>query len=473
MTAPPSLRRSPALAATLSFLLPGLGQLALGRIRRGLLFLLPVLVPFVLVVAVASTNVVHFVAGLVRPDVLLSIFVVNLGLLAWRGLAILDAWRSAAAGTPRTALATVVVLGLLLVTGATHALIGAATYLGYDTLTAITSDEGFGTLPEESPSPPPTPTHSPSPGATPEPTPPPTPSPTPPPAPLADGRLDVLLIGADAGPGRWSLRTDTLIVLSVDVETGRAAFFGIPRNLINVPLPKESRDAFPCGCFPQLINALYVYASGHPGSFPGSDSLRGLRAIQGAIGELTGLHLDGMVVVKLQGFVRLVDAIGGLDIDVPEAVYDRHYPLENGAGHLVLNIKPGLHHFNGRMALAYARSRHQDSDYHRMERQQITLAALGRKLMDQPLFTKLPDLLGIAKDNLWTNLNLDDLPAFVELAQRVDIAKIGRYTFIPPQYPEFLDKTEIKRIRVVVARAFPPLEPPAPTPTPTERPGVL
>lgn len=467
------LRRSATLAAMLSFLLPGLGQLVLGSVRRGLLFLVPIVALVGVVAGLASADLVRFLATLLRPDVLLAIFVLNLCLFGWRSLAIVDAWRAAAGGTPRKALTTMVVAALVVATAATHAAIGAATYMTYDTVTAITSDEGFGTLPDDSPTPPPTATPEPIPGVTPAPTPEPTPSPTPPPKPLADGRLDVLLIGADAGPGRWSLRTDTLIVLSVDVETGRAALFGIPRNLVNVPLPKESREAFPCGCFPQLINALYVYASGHPNDFPGKDATRGLRAVQGAIGELTGLKLDGMVVVKLQGFVRLVDAIGGLDIDVPEAVFDKHYPLENGAGHIVLNIKAGHHHFGGRMALAYARSRHQDSDYHRMERQQITLTALGRQLMGQPLLTKLPELLGIAKDNLWTNLDIDDLPAFIELAQRVDIAKMGRYTFIPPKYPEFLDKAAIKRIRAVVAKAFPPIDPPAPTPQPTERPGFL
>jgi len=461
MTEHPPRRRSATLAATLSFVAPGLGQLARGSVRRGLLYLLPVVALIAFVAAVAAADPVRFVTTLVRPDVLVGVFILNAGLFAWRGLAIVDAWRTAAAGPPRGALATLVVIGLLLVTAATHVVIGATTYLAYDAVTAITGDKGFGALPAGSP----TATPEASPGATPTPTPVPTPSPAPPRPPLADGRLDILLIGADAGPYRWSLRTDTLIVLSVDVETGRAAFFGIPRNLLNVPLPDESRGAFDCGCFPGLINALYVYASGHPDDFPGPDETRGLRAVQGAIGELTGLQLDGMVVAKLQGFVHLVDAIGGLDIDVPEGVYDANYPLEDGRGMIVLRIRPGPQHFDGRTALAYARSRHQDSDYGRMERQQITLTALGRQLMAQPLLTKVPELLAIARDNLWTNLDIEDLPAFIELARRVDIAQIGRFAFIPPTYPEYLDTAAIEGIRAEVAGVFPPLEPPLPTPS--------
>jgi LCP family protein required for cell wall assembly len=458
-------RRSATLAATLSFVVPGLGQLALGSVRRGLLYLLPVAALVAFGAAVAAPDLVRFLGSLVRPDVLVGVFILNICLFAWRGLAIVDAWRTAAEGTPRGALTTLVVVALLLVTAATHVVVGATTYLAYDAVTAITGDEGFGALPAG----PPASTPEPSPGATPTPTPVPTPSPP----PLADGRLDILLMGADAGPYRWSLRADTLIVLSVDVETGRAAFFGIPRNLLNVPLPEESRGAFECGCFPGLINALYVYASGHPDEFPGQDETRGLRAVQGAIGELTGLQLDGMVVVKLEGFVHLVDAIGGLDIDVPEGVYDANYPLENGLGKIVLRIRPGPQHFDGRTALAYARSRHQDSDYGRMERQQITLTALGRQLMDQPLLTKVPELLAIARENLWTNLDIEDLPAFIELAQRVDVAQIGRFAFIPSKYPEFLDRAAIEGIRAEVAGVFRAIEPPVPTPQPTERPGVL
>jgi anionic cell wall polymer biosynthesis LytR-Cps2A-Psr (LCP) family protein len=108
-----------------------------------------------------------------------------------------------------------------------------------------------------------------------------------------------------------------MVVLSVDVETGRAALFGIPRNLVGVPLPPESAGAFKSGRFPGLLNALYVYAMGHPRQFPGGDA-RGFRAVAGAVQELVGVALDGVIVVNLAGFVRLVDAIGGLWIDVPK-----------------------------------------------------------------------------------------------------------------------------------------------------------
>src|SRR3990170_4625447 len=195
MTEQPPRRRSATLAATLSFVVPGLGQLALGSVRRGLLYLLPVAALVAFAAAGAAADPVRFLASLVRPDVLVGVFILNLCLFAWRSLASVDAWRTVAEGTPRGALTTVVV-ALLLATAATHVVIGATTYLAYDAVTAITGDEGFGALPAGSPAS----TLEPSPGATPTPTPEPTPSPTPAPPPLADGRLDILLIGADAGP---------------------------------------------------------------------------------------------------------------------------------------------------------------------------------------------------------------------------------------------------------------------------------
>ncbi len=268
-----------------------------------------------------------------------------------------------------------------------------------------------------------------------------------------DGRLDLLLIGSDAGPDRWSLRTDTMIVLSVDVKTGRAALFGIPRNLIGVPLPPESARAVAGGRFPGLLNALYVYAMSHPASFPGGDA-RGMRAVSGAIQELVGVRLDGMVVVNLAGFVSLVDELGGLWIDIPEPLVDRYYPLEDGSGLIVLRFAAGCQHLAGRMALAYARSRHQDSDYGRMDRQQAVLLALRRQLDPVALVPKVPGLLRIARDTLWTTIARSDVRGLARLAARVDPRRVARVLFVPSRYSSHLDTAEIRAIRARVRTIF-------------------
>ena len=287
----------------------------------------------------------------------------------------------------------------------------------------------------------------------PGPTPRPTPAPTAVPAWARDGRLNLLLLGSDAGPDRWSLRTDTILVLSVDVRTGHAAFFGVPRNLIGVPLAPEDQTSFPGNHFPGLINEVYTYAMAHPDAFPGGEA-RGFRAVAGAVQELVGVRLDGMALVNLAGFVRLVNALGGLWINVSYRLVDTNYPLEDGTGHIQVEFDPGCHHLDGRMALAYARSRQQDSDYGRMHRQQLVLLALRRQVDPLALLPQIPELLDAAGATLWTTLTPRDLASLAGLAARVRVDQVQSFFFVPHKYSSYLDDDEIGRIRSVVQDVF-------------------
>jgi polyisoprenyl-teichoic acid--peptidoglycan teichoic acid transferase len=468
-----SIRRSAALAAVLSFVFPGLGQGWVGAWRRGVLIALPILA---LIGFAAGTVVFEGRARtfglLLQPEVLIGLVVANGLLLVYRLGVMLDAyllaqrrWPAAAGRSQR--IATAVILGaLLLTTIGMHAGLGYVSLKTYDTITTVFA-------PDETPTPtaePTPPSGGPSFEATPTPL--PTPEPTPVPVWSTDGRLDLLLVGGDAGPGRFSLRTDTMILLSVDVATGRAAMFGIPRNMMNVPLPDGPAAAFACRCYPDLLNSLFVYAGAHPDLFRGGES-RGYLAVQDAVSEMTGRPLDGMLVVTLQGFVRLVDALGGLDITTPYNVYDSHYPLEDGSGSVELWIPAGFHHFNGHDALAFARSRHQDSDYDRMHRQQLVLLALRRQVRPCDLVLRIPELLDIAKDSLWTNLPVRQLPDLLALANRVQTGSIAQFQFWPPAIPEALTRQALQQIRKMVADPFNPVAPasPAPSgPTPTPEP---
>jgi LCP family protein required for cell wall assembly len=250
-----------------------------------------------------------------------------------------------------------------------------------------------------------------------------------------------------------SLRTDTIIVLSLEVATASAALFGIPRNIVGIPLPPESAGGFLNGQYPGLLNSLYVYAMGHPAQFPGGDA-RGFRAVAGSIQELLGLPIDGVVVVNLRGFVQLVDAIGGLWIDIREALVDSAYPLEDGSGYISLDFRLGCQRLNGRMALAYSRSRRQDSDYGRMRRQQDVLAALARQVKPVALVPKVPTLLQIARNNVWTTLEAADLGAMAELAAKVSVDRLRTVRFVPSRYPEHLDRAAIESIRSAVRTIF-------------------
>jgi LCP family protein required for cell wall assembly len=456
-----AIRHSAVLAAALSFIWPGLGQGWAGARRRALLFAVPMML-------LAAAGVLTLIVqgrgrafGLfVQPSALLALLGLNVVVLAYRLLAIVDAYRVADKRWPRPAGGQTAIAAVLLgvVLGGTllmHGWLGLVAYKAYDTLGSISH-------PFSTPTPMPTATLPP--GETPGPTPVPTPIPTPEPAWGDNGRLDLLLIGGDAGPGRWSLRTDTMILLSVDMATGRAAMFGIPRNMFDVPLPEGPDAAFPCRCFPELLNGLFVYAMAHPESFPGADAERGYRAVQEAIAKMTGLQIDGEVVVTLKGFVRLVDALGGLDMTTRDSVYDPRYPDPLSTHNVVLSISRGHHHFDGWHALAYARSRHQDNDYNRMNRQQEVLRALRAQINPCTLIPRIPELLDIAKTSLWTNIPIERLPAVFEIGARVQAGTIAQYQFWPPDIHEHLDIESINRIRKMVLTAF---MGPIPTPDPS------
>src|SRR6185295_15439312 len=103
-------------------------------------------------------------------------------------------------------------------------------------------------------------------------------------------RLTVLLLGGDAGPGRSGLRTDTMVVATIDTETGRTAMLSLPRNLADVPLPPAAADLEPDGRFPDILNALYGWAGAHADRFPGRDP--GATALKQVAANMTGLRID-------------------------------------------------------------------------------------------------------------------------------------------------------------------------------------
>jgi polyisoprenyl-teichoic acid--peptidoglycan teichoic acid transferase len=460
----------PGFAALLSALWPGLGQAWLGARRRAVVVALPMLGLVVAVATIALVNVRLLIDGFVQPATLAAILIGLLVLAVYHLLAVRDAFRvGVRKGGPHAAGRTPI---LLVALALVVALYGSIEFVGlhaYEATSTIFVNPGTGyTIPSASfaPTAPPSLT----PGATPSPTPVPTATPIPVPAWSVDGRLNLLLIGSDAGPGRWSLRTDTMIVLSVDVATHRAAMFGIPRNIVNVPLAPEDQAAFPNGRFPQFLNALYVYAMQHPKAFPGGDA-RGFRAVTGAVQELVGVPLDGAIVVDLNGFVDLVNAVGGLWIDIPHSLYDSHYPKPDGSGYIQVSIQAGCQKLNGIRALEYARSRHQDDDYGRMRRQQAVLLALHAELDPIALLPRVPDLLDIAKDNLWTTIQPDEIADLAVLAAHVDSSDIETFEIAPPKYPEFLNTREIKSIQTLVRTIFDePAVAPSPTPDITPKP---
>jgi len=245
------------------------------------------------------------------------------------------------------------------------------------------------------------------------------------------GRLNVLLLGGDSGVGRTGVRTDTMILASLDVNTGDLALISIPRNFARVPLPEEI-GLFSCDCFPPILNELYQYAEDRPNSFPGP-ATPGANAIKGAVSELTGLPVHYYALVALDGFVDMVDAVGGVTITVTDSIYDPAYPNEDGTTSVV-NLQPGTYDFDGHEALIYARSRYSSNDYDRMGRQRCVVEAIIDQADPFTLLRNYPRLAEVIKDSVETDIPLDAVPDLIDLASIVDAERAVSLRLVPPTY---------------------------------------
>jgi hypothetical protein len=133
-------------------------------------------------------------------------------------------------------------------------------------------------------------------------------------------------------------------------------------------------------------------------------------------------------------------------------------------GHIEMALPAGRHHLDGRHALFYARSRHQDSDYGRMARQQALLLAIRQQLGADDILNA-PDLFNAAKGFTWTDLPRSSLPNLVTLFGRAQTATVKQLRIVPPTYPSWLTESEITQIRKAVASLLGTLPPPTAPPT--------
>jgi LCP family protein required for cell wall assembly len=230
--------------------------------------------------------------------------------------------------------------------------------------------------------------------------------------------VTVLLIGSDHGPERVGHRTDTMIVVALERDTHRAVALGVPRNLVAVPLVGPAARAVPK--FPQPLNALYQYGLEHTSLFPGGDDA-GATALKQTVSGLLGIRVDYYAFVDLDGFVRMVDALGGVTILVKERLVDDVTRPAWGETKPHIDVLPGRrYHFDGRTALAYVRSRKASSDYRRMARQRCFLSALAAQLDARTVLRHFGALTAIARDAVRTDIPLRSLPDLVRLAAAVD-----------------------------------------------------
>ncbi|MFE6995322.1 LCP family protein [Microbacterium sp. NPDC057659] len=308
--------------------------------------------------------------------------------------------------------------------------------------------------------------------------------------PPSDGYYNILLLGADSGTGRDSLRYDSISVVSVNAATGKVTIFGIPRDMPKVPFAEDSpmrdpklvgydyrnffegHDDATCGWgsgINQLTNAVQVCRKDKGQSlYPeavahGSDP--GIEATKDAAEGVLGIEIPYYVFVDMNGFADLIDALGGVDIKV-----EKRLPKGGGPGKTNKPvsewatgwIEPGQQHMNGDTAQWYARSRYTTSDFDRMKRQRQLQQAILAQFTPQNVLTHFSAVADAGAELAHTDLPQDKLPEFFDLIMKAKKQKVTTIELTPDggvseRHPDF------GQIHEMVQQA---LHPPTKTPTP-------
>jgi polyisoprenyl-teichoic acid--peptidoglycan teichoic acid transferase len=445
--------RNPFVAGTLSMLVPGVGQIYAGaRVLGSLLLLLTGVTAVAALRHVGEMSAAELAAAFLRSDVLLALFVANAIVAALRLWIVADAWRRGRFRRPGSRAVRISALALLCcLTAAPHAVGAYALLTARSVVDTVFADaEPRDVLPPLTPdsifvraAPPPRLRAARVSAKR-----------TRPRVPLAvDGRAlfvdsgdrslqsrlgaegrwtTILLVGGDAGAYRSGLRTDTMIVVALQHGTGKAAAFGIPRNMLRVPL--TGRAATVLGTYPEILNSLYSYARAHPELWLGGRDA-GATALKQTLSGLLGIRISYSALVDLRGFAAMIDALGGVRVRVAERIRDRLSPVNPGEPWTELDLYPGdVVKLDGRQALAYARSRWQSSDYRRMQRQRCLLSAVAEQVNVRRLLRAFPRLAAAARDNVSTDIPIARVARLVELVGAVEPGRTVTITLGPPRY---------------------------------------
>jgi len=260
-----------------------------------------------------------------------------------------------------------------------------------------------------SPSPSPSLVPTPEVTATPRPTAVPSPTPIPLDQAMLARRFTVLVVGADSNSTRRErgedVNTDALMVVSVSADKSRIAIMSLPRDTVDIPMPDGS-----------------IYH----GKVNGIAQRLGIEALRGAMATLIGQPIDKYMRIDMDDFAWMVDAVGGIDVEVETRISDSQV-------HLFL--EPGPAHLDGAQALSFSRTR-ADSDYRRAGRQQQVLVALARKWLDPGLAGLMASvrLLG----SLQTDVELDELLTLLEIGRRSALAEVSGIVLQPPRFSLFV-----------------------------------
>lgn len=220
------------------------------------------------------------------------------------------------------------------------------------------------------------------------------------------GRVNILLLGVDQRAceetgGAW--RTDTMILASLDPETKTASMLSFPRDLW-VEIPTFG---------PNRLNAAHFFGEAY--DFPGGGPALAKRTVQ----DNFAVPVHYYIRINFDGFRKVIDALGGIDIDVEEPIWDDHYPTDD-CGYQTVQFDVGHYHMDGDQALKYARSRHYTTDFNRARRQQQVLFAMYDKATSISVIPRLPELWATKGEAVQTDLSLIEVMKLARLGMQID-----------------------------------------------------
>ncbi|MET0590762.1 MAG: LCP family protein [Naasia sp.] len=266
-----------------------------------------------------------------------------------------------------------------------------------------------------------------------------------PPEPPIDGRYNIMLLGGDAGPDREGMRPDSVSVVSIEDATGKVSMFGLPRDLDQIPFSAESPmlASYPDGygydgvCDVDVcqLNSIYTEVTlKSPELYPDAEargSEPGIEAMRDAVEGALGIQIQYYVLIDMQGFEQLINALGGITVDVTERI-----PIggSEDLSDVGAWIEPGTQHLDGNWALWYARSRHGSAtgDYARMERQRQVQEAMLQQLDPANVLLRFQDVAAAGADVVKTDIPQGTLGRFVQLAMLAKEQPITDIDFVPP-----------------------------------------
>jgi LCP family protein required for cell wall assembly len=235
-----------------------------------------------------------------------------------------------------------------------------------------------------------------------------------------DDRINILLLGIDRRGGRgWGYRTDTIILVTLDTNRKTAGLLSIPRDL-QVPIPDFGEDR---------INTVNVY--GYVQHYPGD----GPALLKQTIEANFAIPVDYYIVADFDGFREIVDALGGVELEVPRELHDTQYPdpkPDDPHAYKTVHFDPGWQRMDGERALEYARSRMSTSDVDRAWRQQQILLAIREEVLDRNLIQEVPKLVTALKDSIETDMTLEEMLELARLVPAIDADNLTQVVLEEP-----------------------------------------